>query len=96
MGLLDMLMGNTLGDREIASDMLKDSKFAVMSLGQAVSEVVNPELRQILVNQLLLAVDQHYRLSDLVTKKDWYQPFLAPRQQISQDLRLADNAVSDR
>lgn len=46
MGLLDALMGDntSLGNEELASDMLKDSKFAVTSLAAAVTEISNPEL----------------------------------------------------
>jgi len=88
MGILDMLMGNTLGDLDIASDMLKDSKFAVISLGRAVTEVAHPELKQLLESQLLTAIAQHHQLSDLANGKDWYKPSLAPQKQVSQDLQM--------
>lgn len=87
-----MLIGNdntTLGDREIGSDMLKDSKFAVLSLGQAITEIVNTELRQILAAQLTAAVNNHYQLSDMLVRKEWYKPYLSPQQQMSGDLKMA-------
>lgn len=88
MGILDMLMGNNaLGDSTIGSDMLKDSKFAVFSLAKALTETANPQLRQLFADQLLASVQQHHQLSDLVTAKDWYKPFLAPQQQVDEDLR---------
>lgn len=103
MSLLDMLMGGntdttdrtSLGNRAIASDMLKDSKFTIMSLGQAVSEITDLELRQILASQLVNAINQHYKLSDLVTNKDWYQPFLSPTQQLSQDVSASQQFVDE-
>lgn len=93
MGFLDMLMGvdNALGDQEIASDMLKDSKFALISLGKAVTETTNPQLKQLIFSNLLTAVEQHHQLSDLASKKDWYKPFLTPQQQVRNDLSMAQN-----
>ena len=95
MGFLDMLMGieNPLGDLEIASDMLKDSKFALISLGKAITEVTNPQLKELILSHLLTAVEQHHRLSDLASRKDWYQPFLTPQQQVRDDLHLAENLI---
>ena len=91
MGFIDMLLGieNPLGDQEIASDMLKDSKFALVSLGKAVTEATNPQLKGLILSNLLTAVEQHHQLSDLASKKDWYKPFLTPQQQVGNDLRMA-------
>jgi similar to spore coat protein len=96
MGLLDMLMGTdtTLGDRDIASDMLKDSKFAVISLAKAVTEVTNPQLKTLMVTQLFSTIEQHHQLSDLAASRDWYKPFLLPQQQVSTDLQMARNLNS--
>ena len=93
MGILDMLMGNnTLGDQTIGSDMLKDSKFAVFSLAKALTETANPQLRQLFADQLVTSVQKHHQLSDLVMAKDWYKPFLAPEQQLGEEVRMANNA----
>jgi len=94
MGIVSMLMGNTFGESDIASDMIKDSKFAVISLSNAVTEIANPELRHLLGGQLLTAIAQHHELSDLAASKDWYKPYLTPHQQITQDFQLAKNANS--
>ena len=92
MGILDILMGNnTLGDRTIGSDMLKDSKFAVFSLAQALTETANPQLRQLFATQLINSVQQHHQLSDLVMAKDWYKPFLSPQNQGGEDLQTWNN-----
>lgn len=90
MGLLDMMTGsdNALSERDIASDMLKDSKFTVRMLAEAVTAVSHAELRQLLFKKLNAAVDHHYQLSDLVMKKEWYKPYLAPEQQIAMDLQV--------
>lgn len=92
-----MLMGDnntTLGDREIGSDMLKDSKFAVLSLGQAITEITSPELRQVLATQLTTAVNNHYQLSDMLVRKEWYKPYLSPQQQVSGDLKMSRTIFS--
>ncbi len=87
MGLLDKLIGmdNMLGDRDIASDMLKDSKFAVISLAKAVSNATNPAWREFLQNELLTSIMRHQQLAGLAAEKDWYKPFLAPQDQVSDD-----------
>lgn len=80
-----------MDDRNLASDLLKDSKFAVISLGQAVSEITTPQLRQVMLKKLNSAVDFHYQLSDLAVSKQWYQPQLAPIQQLQQDFQLSQS-----
>jgi len=93
MGFLNMLMGieNPLEEQDIVSDMLKDSKFALISLGRAVTEVSNPQLKALIYSNLLTAVEQHYQLSDLAINKDWYKPFQTPQQQVQDDLSMAQN-----
>ncbi|TGE39955.1 spore coat protein [Desulfosporosinus fructosivorans] len=72
----------SLGDQEIASDMLKDSRFSLISLGRAVTEATNPQLKGLILSNLLTAVEQHHQLSDLASQKDWYKPLLTPQQQV--------------
>ncbi len=94
MGILDMLLSNSaLDDRIITSDMLKDSKFGVISLANALTETADQDLRQLLTNQLLTSVQQHHQLSDLVNEKDWYKPFLAPQEQLHEDLQIGKNLI---
>jgi similar to spore coat protein len=95
-GLLADLFGdndNALGDKDIASDMLKDSKFAVTSLAMMVTEITNPEVRTTLATQLNSAVTMHQRLSDLLIHKEWYKPYATPQQQLGQDVEMSQNAT---
>lgn len=72
MSFLDKLLGtddSTLAAKDIAQDMLKDSKFAVTSLSAAAAEAVNPELREMLRGQLDKAVAEHFELSDIAVDK---------------------------
>lgn len=85
MSFWDALLGNddtTLTSKEIAQDMLKDSKFAVTSLSAAAVEAINPELRDILRNQLDKAVIEHFDLSDMSIEKGWYSAQDEPIEQL--------------
>ena len=78
-----------LSERDVAADMQRDSKFAVISLAAAVTEIDNKELRRLLAKKLNVAVDQHYQLADILMKKDWYKPYLAPQRQVARELQAA-------
>lgn len=88
MGLLDMFMGNdnALSAKEMADDLLKDSKFSILSLATAATEASHPDVRTLLSQKLLSAIDQHYRLADLATRNDWYLPHASPEEQLMHDL----------
>jgi similar to spore coat protein len=88
MSFLDKLFGNedtALVDRDIAHDMIKDSKFAVTSLSAAAAEAVNPELREMLRGQLDKAVTEHFELSDILINKGWYPAQDEPMEQLKND-----------
>lgn len=93
MGWLDDLFGTgtKFTDKDIATDILKDSKFAQCSLAMAISETINPELRQILKRQVNDGAKAHFRLADMATHNDWYKPNLTPEQQILNDYQEAAN-----
>jgi similar to spore coat protein len=97
MGLLDELFNDNhdtaLKDKDIASDMLKDSKFSVTSLAMMVTEIANPEVRMVLAKQLTSAVSMHQRLSDLLVHKEWYQPYNTPQQQLTQDIHISQSTI---
>ncbi|EKQ55579.1 MULTISPECIES: spore coat protein [unclassified Clostridium] len=88
MSFLDALLGNddsSLSDKDIALDMVKDSKFAVTSLSAAAAEAVNPELREMLRGQLDKAVTEHFELSDIVINKGWYPAQDQPMEQLKNE-----------
>ncbi|WP_315071720.1 spore coat protein [uncultured Clostridium sp.] len=89
MSFWDDLFGNdnttTLTEKDIAQDMIKDSKFTVTSLSAAAAEAVNPELREILRCQLDKAVTEHFNLSDMVINKGWYQAQDEPIEQLKNE-----------
>ena len=92
MSMFDNLMGNdnSLNDKDIASDMLKDSKFGISSLSKATIEAVNPQLRNLLDSQLTSAVGEHHRLSDIMVNKGWYPAYQDPQQLLKNDTREAE------
>ncbi|MDS0527369.1 spore coat protein [Clostridium sp. SHJSY1] len=91
MSFLDKLLGsdNNLTEKEIAQDMIKDSKFGVTSLTSAAAEATNPELREILKNQLDNAVNEHFELTDILISKEWYSVYDDPTEQLRKEYEEA-------
>lgn len=87
---------NPLGDKELALDMLNASKGDIAMLGKAVTETVNPELRQLITNQLNACINDHFKLADYAIQKNWYNAYANPGQQIKQDLEEAQNILSKK
>lgn len=85
---------NSLADKELALDMLTTSKADITMLSKAVAEAANPQLRQILTNQLNACINDHFQISDLAVQKGWYNAFASPGQQIKQDMQEADQLVN--
>lgn len=95
MSFLDKLLGNdkSLTEKDIAQDMIKDSKFGVTSLTAAVAETTNPELREILKTQLDKAVGEHFELTDMLINKDWYPAYEDPAEQLKRDYEQAKDLI---
>lgn len=95
MGWLEDLFGTEdskktdLAEKDLALDLLKDSKFILSAMAKAVTETVNPQLREILKKQFNGAVQHHFRLVDLSVQNNWYLPRLAPFEQVRQDYEAA-------
>lgn len=89
----NILGGGTMSDKDIASDMLKDSKFGVSMLSMAAAEATNPQLRQLINGQLTASVNEHHRLSDIAIKKGWYKPYPSPQEQLSNDYKESQGLV---
>lgn len=96
MGWLTDLFGDEytkLTDQDIATDMLKDSKFVLNALATAIPEASNPELRQLLKKSLNEALIAHFRLSDLAINNAWYRPNLDPQEQLQRDYNTSLDAT---
>jgi similar to spore coat protein len=93
MSFLDKLLGTDtkLEDKDIAQDMLKDSKFGVISLSSTGAEADNPQLREMLRQQLDKAVTEHFELSDILINKDWYPAQDEPLEQLKKDYDNSQN-----
>ncbi len=88
MSILNTLLGNAnpnVHDKDIAFDILKDSKYNISCLAKAAMETVTPELRQLLSSQLTDALNLHYELSDILIKNQWYPVRNDPNQQLQKD-----------
>jgi similar to spore coat protein len=78
---------SALADKEIALDMLTTSKADISMLSKAITETINPQLRQILSNQINSSINNHFNLSDLVIQKGWYKPYENPITLVKQDVQ---------
>jgi similar to spore coat protein len=89
MSILNTIFGNEQGmtDRDIVCDMIKDSKAALTGISLAASDTVNPELRNILGDQLDAAIREHFELSDIAIRKGWYPAYDNPQDQLNKELR---------
>lgn len=78
-------MENTvLNDQDIMTKMLVDSKAALHCQTIALAETTNPILREIWTNHLNTAIDEHFKLADLVVSKK-YDANPDPVQMIRKD-----------
>lgn len=95
MGFFDDLFsdGNmtSLSDRDLAEDMLKDSKFGITALAESIPEINNPELRQMLTRKMITGMEEYYTLSDLVQSRGWYTPYYSPARQLQYDIMQSTN-----
>lgn len=98
MSILDDFIGNdnttTLNDKDIASGLLGDVKFAISSLTKATSEAVNPELRSLVDSQLTSTVQSQHRLSDMMVQKGWYLAYESPENQLQSSLQEAQSFLT--
>ena len=95
MGWVENLFGiedsetSEMMEKDVALDMLKDSKFILNTMAMAVTETTNPKLREILKKQINEVVQNHFRLVDLSVQNDWYLPRLAPIEHVRRDYEEA-------
>lgn len=97
MSLLNSLIGNgsspSYGDKEIAEDILKDSKYMISALAKASLETVNPELRKTVDTELTEDINQHHLLADMMVKKSWYDVQDKPELLFKDDITKAENLL---
>ncbi len=97
MGILETLFGledgRKLTEQDIASDMLKDSKFALSSLILALSESSNPRMREVLKKEFNASLQKHFRLADIAVENDWYHPYMTPKEQVNEDYENAQSVT---
>ncbi|HML34619.1 spore coat protein [Sporomusa sphaeroides] len=85
---MNQTIPNSLTDRDIVMNMLKDSKFALNSMSMALMETTNSQLRDIITNDFMASINEHYALSDLAISKQWYMAYLTPQEQLRNQLLL--------
>ena len=76
-----------LSDQDIMIKMLADSKANLHCQTVALAEATNPKLREIWTNHLNTAIDEHFKLADLVINKK-YDANPDPVQMIRKDVSV--------
>jgi len=92
----DNSKNNPLGDKELALDMINASKEDIQMLSKAAVETLNPELRQLITNQLNSCINDYFKLIDYAVQKNWYNAYATPGNQIKQDLQDAQNILNNQ
>lgn len=83
-----------LNDWDIALELLVSSKASLSTLAGALTETSNRQLRALLLNQLIFAAQDHFRLADFIASRQWYQPYALLQQQLFADVSLTKNSLS--
>lgn len=96
MGFFENITGTegNMGDKDIAFDLLKDSKSGLTSLAMTIAESTNPQLRQILTSQFNTCVQSHHKLADMAVQKNWYPAFATPAQQVQSVMQDSQSTIS--
>lgn len=66
---------SALTDQIIAMDLLISAKSGVRNYAMAITETVNPEIKNTLVRHLEEAIDLHEQISDFMMEKNWVIPW---------------------
>ncbi|MCW2278009.1 spore coat protein [Heliophilum fasciatum] len=99
--LLSELMGTATGvsqmnDRTIANQMLAGSKAVAQAYLTATVESATPEVRALYTSNLNKALAGHAMLTELAVKREWYQPYEMPEQQLVHTYQQAESVVENR
>ncbi|SKA73241.1 Spore coat protein CotF [Clostridium sp. USBA 49] len=84
-----------LKDKELSLDMLNISKKDIEVLSKAITEILNPELRQLIKNQLNSCIDEYFKIADYAISKNWYNAYANPGQKIKEDMQEAQNILNN-
>ncbi|NLZ49183.1 MAG: spore coat protein [Clostridiales bacterium] len=86
-------MSNEVTDKDISLDLLISSKATITAMAKAITEATNPELRELLRNQLIASLNSHYRLIDISIAKGWYTADSAPEAQLKENLSMVSQVT---
>lgn len=87
-------MSARLSDKEIAMNMIKDSKHTLSSMSMALMETTNLQLRDMMTNHFMQSVNEHYALSDLAISKNWYMAHVVPQEQLRSHLLMMQQTAN--
>jgi len=81
-----------LADMTFATDFLLRAKEGVRNAAFALTEMVSPEARKVLREQLRAAIALHGEITELMAHKKWFHPY-EPGEQYRLDQLSANNMV---
>lgn len=98
MSFMDMILGgsNNLTKKDIAFDMMKESKTELLSLALFAARAINPDLRERLNFMLDSAIKDYFELADLSIRKGWYPAYDTPQEQLVKAFNDSENLSSGR
>ncbi|AST90223.1 spore coat protein [Sutcliffiella cohnii] len=82
-----------MADSAIAVDLLLSIKTGIRYYAVTLTETANPELRNVLYNQMERAIDLHSEVTELMLEKGWLYPRDLGKQ-MELDWKAADMALA--
>lgn len=82
-----------LADSMIAMEFLITAKIGVRNYAIALTEMASPPVRATVFNQLEEAITMYDRISDLMMKKGWLQPYQLS-EQAALDIKSAETTLA--
>lgn len=92
--LIKTVMGmGGMTDQVIATDFLVSAKAGLRNIAFAITETADPELKQVLREQLQDAIDTHERISNYMIAKGYYHPHNTDEQLVV-DKNITNTALN--
>jgi len=83
------LAASTVTDRDIATSLLTAAKGSCEKLSAATLEAASPNLYRLFHASYGKEVDSQRKIYEYMHRKNWYDPFMTPRDMASADLAEA-------
>lgn len=82
-----------LTEQIVAADFLVASKGGIKMYAAALAETTNPAVREVLRKHLMVAIDNHERITNYMISKNYYHPFDI-KKQIDMDIEAVNKVLN--